>query len=148
MINLLCAYAVEVFHTQLVAWRLQTPQMWIMLAGALFNIALNLWAIPRYGMEGAAATTLASTILVLVLAAVALRRSNFETHGAVMARAGALAIALILIGTYTAGQIGGGGALVSFVAGGVALAFVYVVAARLTGVFRFAETLGYFNRRP
>lgn len=37
----------------------------LVLAGMLFNLAANLWAIPRFGMTGAAWTTLVSEVLTL-----------------------------------------------------------------------------------
>ncbi|MEW6516279.1 MAG: flippase [candidate division FCPU426 bacterium] len=39
----------------------------LVLAGMLFNVLANLWAIPRYGMLGAAWTTLASEVLTLAI---------------------------------------------------------------------------------
>jgi O-antigen/teichoic acid export membrane protein len=43
-------------------------------AGAALNVGLNLWAIPRFGMEGAAAVTVATEAAVLLaLAASAIR---------------------------------------------------------------------------
>ncbi len=51
-------------------------------AGAAFNGAVNLWAIPRYGMAGAAAVSSATYILLLVSTIVYLntsRRTEFTT---------------------------------------------------------------------
>jgi len=44
------------------------------IAGAVVNFALNLYVIPRYSIEGAAATTLAAEVLVFVLCFVIDRR--------------------------------------------------------------------------
>jgi len=51
-------------------------------AGAAFNGAVNLWAIPRYGMAGAAAVSSATYILLLASTIVYLntsRRTEFTT---------------------------------------------------------------------
>ena len=53
-------------------------------AGAALTILGNLWAIPRYGIEGAAAVSSASYVLVLALHVVAARRvrdADRRTHG-------------------------------------------------------------------
>ena len=52
----------------MMAWDLQKPYMWTVLAGAVVNVALNVALIPPFGMVGAAAATLAaqSTVLVLI----------------------------------------------------------------------------------
>ena len=38
----------------------------VLTAGALVNVGVNLFVIPRYGMNGAAITTIASESLVLI----------------------------------------------------------------------------------
>ncbi|MCD6074042.1 MAG: polysaccharide biosynthesis protein, partial [Rhodospirillales bacterium] len=144
MICLLFMNAVEVLHTQLIAWRLQTQQMWIMIAGAIFNIVLNLVLIPRYGMEGAAIATLASTILILCLAGVTLARHGFETHILPMASAILLAAALGCLGWWIDIQIDGVLAKVLIV--GTALTIVYAGLAAALGIIRPAETLRHFTR--
>lgn len=53
-------------------------------AGALLTVLGNLWAIPRHGIEGAAAVSSASYVLVLGLHVVAVRRvrdADRERHG-------------------------------------------------------------------
>lgn len=144
MIGLLFMNAVEVFHTQLVAWRLQSQQMWIMVTGAMFNIALNLFLIPRYGTDGAAAATLASTILILVLAALTLARHGFETHIAAMASAIALAALLGFLGWWI--EIPIDGVLPRFLVIGAGLTVVYAGLAIALGIVRPAETLRQFTR--
>lgn len=144
MINLLFANVAEVFHTQLVAWRLQNQQMLIMMGGAVLNIALNLVAIPRFGMEGAALATIASTLLVVVLAARTLRRHGYETHAVLMARSLFLAGAVGALGWQL--NIPLEGALVRLVAIGFGLSAVYIVAAFALRIVRFDATLRYFTR--
>jgi PST family polysaccharide transporter len=144
MICLLFMNAVEVFHTQLVAWRLQIQQMWIMIAGAIFNIVLNLFLIPRYGMEGAAGATLASTILILCLAAITLARHGFETHAIPMASAIALAGVLGLFGWWIDIQIDS--VVLKFLVVGSGLTVIYTGLAIVLGIVRPAETLRLFTR--
>ena len=144
MFSLMFMNIVEVYHTQLVAWRMQTQQMWIMIAGALFNVALNLALIPRYGMEGAALATLASTFLILILAAFVLHRNGFEIHAAPSAMAIALAVALGFIGWTIDVPIDG--ALVRFIIIGSALTFLYIGLSVALKIVRPAQTLRLFTR--
>ena len=144
MVGLLFMNAVEVFHTQLVAWRLQTQQMWIMIAGAILNIVLNLFLIPRYGMEGAAAATFASTLLILALAALTLARHGFETHIAAMASAIALAALVGFLGWWI--EIPIDSVLPRFLVIGAGLAIVYAGLAIALRIVRPAETLRQFTR--
>jgi len=144
MIGLLFMSAVEVFHTQLVAWRLQTQQMWIMIAGAIFNIVLNLFLIPRHGIEGAAAATLVSTILILCLAAIILARHGFETHIGPMSSAILLAAALGLLTWWI--DIPIDGVLPRFLTIGGGLAIVYAGLAVALRIVRPTEALRQFTR--
>lgn len=48
--------------------------LWTMVAGALANIALNLLWIPKYGVQGAIAATLAAYVLMFFVRAVTSRR--------------------------------------------------------------------------
>lgn len=63
-----CAYPHVIL---LLAAGQQRTMMWISGAAALFNVLANLWAIPRHGIVGAAATTVCTEALVLGCAAVA-----------------------------------------------------------------------------
>ena len=146
MANLLVAFAVEVFHTQMVAWRLQTAQMWIMIAGALFNVALNTVLIPGYGMAGAAIATLASSVVVLILAGIVLLRSGFELHLAPMTKAGMLAIVTAFLGRETDWVLAYSPPAVRLLVLGAILAALYAGLAWLAGVVRARDTYKYFTR--
>lgn len=50
-----------------------------LLVTAALNVVTNLWAIPRYGWQGAAATTYLSELAFLGLLAVAVRRGRPRT---------------------------------------------------------------------
>ena len=84
MINLAAAHVLVVYHLQLMTWNHERAQMVVMIAGAIMNLVLNLIFIPRFGIEAAAATTLASTLFVIVLAYIVLARHGDERHGLVI----------------------------------------------------------------
>ncbi len=74
---LLAAVAVHagsLLLTAVVASRDNRAKLSIQLGGLVLNVALNFWAIPRFGIEGAAMTTLATEGFVTVGAAIALGR--------------------------------------------------------------------------
>jgi O-antigen/teichoic acid export membrane protein len=50
----------------LIAWHDQLAQMWCHAAAAIANIALNIYLIPRYGIEGAAWATLIAQLVMLL----------------------------------------------------------------------------------
>jgi O-antigen/teichoic acid export membrane protein len=52
----------------------ERPAQRIVWVAALVNLGLNLWAIPRFGIEGAAVATALSMALWNVAAAVAVKR--------------------------------------------------------------------------
>jgi O-antigen/teichoic acid export membrane protein len=144
MVSLMFMNVVEVYHTQLVAWRMQTQQMWIMIAGAVFNVAINLVLIPRHGMDGAAFATLASTLLILMLAADVLRRNSFEIHAGPSAMAIGLAIAVGSAGWAIDVPIEG--TLARFIVIGGALSLLYIGLALVLKIVRPAQTLRLFTR--
>lgn len=51
-----------------------TASFWTSLAGAAANIVLNLWLIPRIGIQGAAVATFASCLVVFLIRLVSARR--------------------------------------------------------------------------
>jgi O-antigen/teichoic acid export membrane protein len=70
--------------------------------GVVFNLALNFALIPRFGMAGAAVSTLATEVLRFALAAWYVRRDGFDLVPAKrlaksLAAAGAMAAALVFI---------------------------------------------------
>ena len=144
MICLLLMNAIEVFHTQLVAWRLQTQQMWIIIAGTAANIGLNAVLIPRYGMEGAASATLVSSVLILALAAIVLRRNGYETHAGPMAAAMLLAVALGVFGWQIDAPVDGTMTRVLVI--GCAVTVAYAALAWILGIAKPVETFRRFNR--
>jgi len=74
MATALLTYATFPVAAALVAWHDQMAQMLVMATGGAVNIGLNLLLIPRYGIEGAAAATLASQAFLLVALCARLRR--------------------------------------------------------------------------
>ena len=80
MINLAAAQVLVVYNLQLMVWNEERAQMYIMTAGALLNVILNLLFIPRFGIEAAATTTLVTTLFVIILAYRVQRRQGNECH--------------------------------------------------------------------
>jgi O-antigen/teichoic acid export membrane protein len=54
-----------VFGFALIARERQTSALWLNVAGLVFNLGLNVFLIPRYGIVAAATVTLASELLIL-----------------------------------------------------------------------------------
>ncbi len=80
----------------------QRLMMRISLCGAALNVLANLWAIPRFGIEGAAATTLATEAFVLAASATcAARRTGLHCPARLLLRpaAGAALAAGLLAAT-------------------------------------------------
>lgn len=72
----------------------QRLMMRISLGGAALNVLANLWAIPRFGIEGAACTTLATEAFVLAAAAAcAARRTGLRCPPRLLLRPAACALA-------------------------------------------------------
>ncbi len=67
LVNAGVIYANMTIGIPLMAWDLQKPYMWAVLAGAVVNIVLNVVLIPPFGMTGAGAATVAAQATVLVL---------------------------------------------------------------------------------
>lgn len=61
---LLVRFAVEIYGLVLTTTRNQTTRMWIVFAAAILNCGLNIYAIPRYGVLGAAWVSLICNIFV------------------------------------------------------------------------------------
>lgn len=60
-------YVNQIGGATLLAWNREQSQMYAQGSGAISNVLLNLILIPRYGIVGAAAATIASETIVMVL---------------------------------------------------------------------------------
>jgi O-antigen/teichoic acid export membrane protein len=104
-------------------------ESWIMAAGVLVNVILNLILIPRFGLNGAAFATLAADGAILVLCAFAI--AHFGVRPALrlllvpLLAGSAMAVALWLIGVDRA-------AFVSIIVGGVVYAGALAALTRLS----------------
>jgi O-antigen/teichoic acid export membrane protein len=67
-------YAGSTLLTAVVAIGLNRARLWISAGGLALNIAANFWAVPRFGIAGAGATTFATELFVAVSAAWVLAR--------------------------------------------------------------------------
>ncbi len=95
----------------------QRLMMRISLTGAALNVVANLWAIPRFGIEGAACVTVATEAFILLAsAACAARRTGLHVPVAALGRpllcaalsTGALALALPHLPEAPAARVGAG----------------------------------------
>lgn len=75
-------------------------QVWIVLAAAVLNIALNLIAIPLFGLPGSAAASIAAYIASIAMTIIVGRRHfavPFPTRAAIQTCASALGMAAVLL---------------------------------------------------
>ncbi len=67
-------YAGSTLLTAVVALGLNRARLWISAGGLALNVLANFWAVPRYGLAGAGATTFATELFVAISAACVLAR--------------------------------------------------------------------------
>lgn len=87
-------YAGSTLLTAVVALGLNHQRLWISGGGLALNIAANFWAVPRYGIAGAGATTFATEVFVAVSAAWVLARRGVALGSAQRWLAGLAVFAL------------------------------------------------------
>lgn len=95
---LLCAtvaiYAGAILLTAVVALGLNRERLWISAGGLALNIAANFWAVPKYGIAGAAMTTFWTEAFVAIAAAIVLARRGVQLGAAWRWLAGPLLFAV------------------------------------------------------
>lgn len=69
-----CVYAGAVLVTAVVASGATRALFWVSATGLAVNLAGNTWAVPRFGIDGAAAATCATEAVVVLAAGIALSR--------------------------------------------------------------------------
>lgn len=67
LVGLPFIYVIWVLHSVAIAAHRTEVLVWVTAGGTIFNVALNLWLIPRYSYTGAAAATVASELVTVVL---------------------------------------------------------------------------------
>jgi O-antigen/teichoic acid export membrane protein len=60
-------YVIWVLHSVAISSENTRVLLWVTLTGVLLNVGLNLWLIPRYAQDGAAAATVASEVMTVLL---------------------------------------------------------------------------------
>ncbi|WP_448189270.1 flippase [Azospirillum sp. sgz301742] len=95
MASLGVIYLNMVLGNPLLVWHRQTGYMTAILTGGAVNAALNLYAIPRWGMEGSAAATLASELVCTAGMAWLHRRAVGQLYLGIAARAAACALVAV-----------------------------------------------------
>lgn len=148
MLNLAVVSVVTVYHLQLVAWNHERAQMYIMIAGALFNVILNLIFIPRFGVEAAAATTVASGLLVVILAYTVLHRHRAERHHAIIAVNGLLFAVIVVSGYLVISRLTlfDDHILIRFTVIGATIAISYGLIGWISGTIRPWDTYQFLTR--
>ncbi len=136
-------YANMILGNPLLVWHRQAGYMAAMLSGGVLNALLNVWWIPRYGIEGAAMATVTAELAATIAIAWIHRRTVGELYGGLTARAmlcAALAIAAALaLQRVAAPLLDKAPAIVDFLAGGAAMIGVYAAATVLTGLVRLTR---------
>ncbi|MBP2230268.1 O-antigen/teichoic acid export membrane protein [Azospirillum agricola] len=131
-------YANMILGNPLLVWHRQTGYMIAMLAGGALNAVLNVWWIPRYGIQGAAMATLTAELAATVAIAWLHRKVVGELYGRLAARAalcGGLAIAAALaLQRFASPLLEKAPAIVDFLAGGAVVVGVFTAATLLTGL--------------
>ena len=148
MINLAATHVLTVYHLQLMTWNHERAQMVIMIAGATLNVLLNLIFIPRFGIEAAAATTLASTLFVMALAYIVLARHGDECHGLVIVQ-NTIFFGVAAWGGYAVLAVTGHAIETPagrFIVFGTLLALLYGAIGWGLGIIRPAEISRYLTR--
>ena len=137
MASLGVMYLNMVLGNPLLVWHRQTGYMAAVLAGGAVNAALNFYAIPRWGMEGAAAATLTSELVCTAGLAWLHRRAVGQLYLGIAARAAACAMvavaAWVLLELLLPLMIPGH-PLATLALGGLSMALVYALAVPLSGL--------------
>lgn len=93
MLNAGLFHVAQAYGTPLLAWQSDKAYVKILGTGALANLGLNLILIPRYGIEGAAAATLVTQVLICGLLIVVAGRAFQLNHLPMAGKAALLAAA-------------------------------------------------------
>lgn len=131
-------YANMILGNPLLVWHRQTGYMIAMLSGGALNALLNIWWIPRYGIEGAAMATFTAELAATIAIAWIHRQAVGELYAGIAARAllcaGASIAAALALDRFAAPLFDRMPAMVHFVAGSAVMVAVYAVVAVLTGL--------------
>lgn len=65
------------FYDAMIALDQQVKIFWITLSGALINVALNLFLIPKYSLYGSAGATMVTSFLILLIIIIFIKRFTF-----------------------------------------------------------------------
>jgi O-antigen/teichoic acid export membrane protein len=77
----------SLYNYSLVALGKQSKLLWVNGGGAVFNILVNLWAIPQWGFRGAAWATVATEVFIMLVAGTLARRYlKYQIDWATMAK--------------------------------------------------------------
>ncbi|HUR26812.1 MAG TPA: polysaccharide biosynthesis C-terminal domain-containing protein, partial [Planctomycetota bacterium] len=105
LLAVLAIHAGAVLLTAVVATRDNRAKLQVQLGGLVLNVALNFWAIPKYGIAGAGMTTFATETFVALGAAFALARRGVIPFRGRAAFAWCAGPALFAAGAWISGQL-------------------------------------------
>lgn len=98
-------HAGSLLLTAVVASNDNRAKLWIQFGGLALNVALNFWAIPKYGIEGAGMTTFATEAFVTCTAALALARRGVIPFRGMAGLAWCAGPVLFLIAAWLSGRL-------------------------------------------
>ncbi len=133
-------HVVIVYGSPLVAWDRDKTFAGVSAFGAVANVALNLYLIPRHGIEGAATATLISQSMVALALAIAFYRMSGVTFLSTLLRllvAGAVGGAALVYGNSLAGPLGGiGDAVLRLCVASIVFGIIYLTIGYALGVVK------------
>jgi O-antigen/teichoic acid export membrane protein len=86
MAHVMAFHLTAAYGTPLLAWQCDKPYTVILGVGALVNVALNFALIPRFGIVGAAAATVATQVLIWIALMALAKKAYGLNHPGLMAR--------------------------------------------------------------
>lgn len=137
--SLSCIFFGNYFNMLLIVGNAQKKLMQTLIFAALFNIALNLFLIPRYSYMGAAGTALATEMLVVFLTSFLVRRHigyipSFDHIGRVLFSGVGMSITLFFLAPH------------SFFLAGIAGVSVYLALLWVTKSINAEELTSLFQK--
>ena len=137
-------YFAQAYGTPLLAWQSDRAYLKIVAITAILNLTLNAVLIPIFGMEGAAAATLATyAVFLLVLSVVvskAYRLNHSRLFGKIIALAAVCALPMTLLR-----YMGKSVSVSETIFGGIASLVVFVCICHRLGVFKPSELRRFFT---
>ena len=137
-------YFAQAYGTPLLAWQSDRAYLKIVALTAILNLMLNAVLIPNFGMEGAAAATLATYAVFLLVLGVVVGKAYKLNHSRLFGKIIALAVVCALPMTLLR-YIGKSVSVSEIIFGGIASLVVFVWMCNRLGVFKPSELRRFFT---